>query len=198
MSEFDPPIQQDALASVGQRALAQIIDGLVLLPVLFLVVYLMSGEIPIPTEEDQVSSVDVWATFALVVIQVAYNTVCVAMWGATVGKRALRLRVVQLRGTPRADPRRGLADTGDRYRRTHRDLHARALPPAAQGLARPGGRHHRRPSLTRSSRSCERDGAVSRDAGGCRRSGACVASPRPTVIATSHPCRRGRIHSRDR
>jgi uncharacterized RDD family membrane protein YckC len=95
MSEFDPPIQQDALASVGQRALAQIIDGLVLLPVLFLVVYLMSGEIPIPTEEDQVSSVDVWATFALVVIQVAYNTVCVAMWGATVGKRALRLRVVR-------------------------------------------------------------------------------------------------------
>ena len=70
MSEFDPPIQQDALASVGQRALAQIIDGLVLLPVLFLVVYLMSGEIPIPTEEDQVSSVDVWATFALVVIGV--------------------------------------------------------------------------------------------------------------------------------
>ena len=95
MSEFDPPVHQDALAGVGQRALAQIIDALVLLPVLFLVVYLMSGEIPIPNEQDEVSSIDVWATFVIVFIQIAYNTVCVGVWGATVGKLALRLRVVR-------------------------------------------------------------------------------------------------------
>ena len=93
MSEFEPPVRQDALASVGQRALAQALDGLVLLLPAFLVVYLTTGEILASVNDDSKGS-QLWATFILVILQITYNTVCVALWGATLGKRIVGLRVV--------------------------------------------------------------------------------------------------------
>ena len=93
MSEFEPPVRQDALASVGQRALAQALDGLVLLLPAFLVVYLTTGEILASVNDDSKGS-QLWATFILVILQITYNTVCVAVWGATLGKRIVGLRVV--------------------------------------------------------------------------------------------------------
>ena len=93
MSEFEPPARQDALASVGQRALAQALDGLVLLLPAFLVVYLTTGEILASVNDDSKGS-QLWATFILVILQITYNTVCVAVWGATLGKRIVGLRVV--------------------------------------------------------------------------------------------------------
>ena len=93
MNDFDPPVRQDALASVGQRALAQVLDGLVLLVPAVAIVYWVAGDILIATDTETTSS-QMWATFMLVAMQIAYNTVCVTTWGATLGKRALGLRVV--------------------------------------------------------------------------------------------------------
>jgi len=101
MSEFDAPTPRaDALAGVGQRALAQALDGLVLLLPALLVVYFTTGELLVATDENASGS-QLWATFILVVLQIAYNTVCVATWGATVGKRIVGIRVVnQVDGGP--------------------------------------------------------------------------------------------------
>ena len=93
MTDFEPPVRQDALASIGQRALAQVLDGLVLLVPAFAVVYFVAGDILIATDTETTSA-QMWATFILVALQIAYNTLCITMWGATIGKRLLGLRVV--------------------------------------------------------------------------------------------------------
>ena len=95
MSEFEPPARQDALASVGQRALAWFIDQLVVsVPFLILIVVFFGAD-HINVAGSQVSSGElIVITLMQLCIQVPYHTVCVATSGQTIGKRAVGLRVV--------------------------------------------------------------------------------------------------------
>lgn len=88
------PDTTTALASIGQRALAKVIDGLVfLLPLLALMVRysrMEAGEL--------VLDAPVWATLSLVVTNAVYEVLFVAWRGQTLGKLALRIRVVRVDG----------------------------------------------------------------------------------------------------
>jgi uncharacterized RDD family membrane protein YckC len=74
---------------VGERAVAKLIDLMVLaLPAALLIIPFLAVEDDEPTLD-----LPLWATLGLVGLFVAYDTVCVARWGATVGKRVFGLRV---------------------------------------------------------------------------------------------------------
>lgn len=99
MSAFEPPIdneRQDAIGGIPRRALAQFIDGLILgVPFLFVTLpLLVDGSATPNIVEDLSNSQMLWLTVLLVGASLVYNTVMVAIWGATIGKRILGLRVV--------------------------------------------------------------------------------------------------------
>lgn len=93
----------NSLATVGQRALARVLDGLLVLAVwspIALVVVLVRGDGPGASADevrDAATALDYVAVVApLAVILVLYETVCVTLWGQTVGKLATGVRVARL------------------------------------------------------------------------------------------------------
>lgn len=79
------------LAGIGQRVGARFIDGLVVgIPVSVVVTIVQNRMYPVP-EEPQ-SFFPIW--LATLPIFAAYEVVLVALWGQTVGKRMIRIRVV--------------------------------------------------------------------------------------------------------
>lgn len=94
MSTFDPPSiseRQDALGSIGRRALAQVLDGLFLGVPLFLLTLSLDVSL---TNDDLTDSQLLWLTVLWVGVSLIYNTVAVAVWGGTLGKRLVGLKVV--------------------------------------------------------------------------------------------------------
>ena len=95
MSQFDPPSlsdrSPDVLGSIGMRALAQLLDGLFIGIPLFFVTYSMGLSL---TNEELTDSELLWITVLWVGVSLIYNTVAIAVWGTTVGKRIARLKVV--------------------------------------------------------------------------------------------------------
>ena len=94
MSDFDPPVivetpQADALASVGQRALAQVLDGLIIGIPLFILTLSFGGDLT-DAQDDNL----LWLTLLWLGVGLFYNTAFVAISGATPGKRIMKLRVV--------------------------------------------------------------------------------------------------------
>lgn len=94
MSTFDPPNvveRQDALGSIGRRAIAQVLDGLLLgVPLFFLT--LPFG--PSITSEEVSDTQLLWLTVVWVGASLIYSTVAIAVWGTTIGKRIVGLKVV--------------------------------------------------------------------------------------------------------
>jgi uncharacterized RDD family membrane protein YckC len=95
MSQFDPPSlsdrNPDVLGSIGMRAVAQLLDGLVIGIPLFIVTFSMGLSL---TNEDLTDSELLWITVLWVGVSLIYNTVAIAVWGTTVGKWIARLKVV--------------------------------------------------------------------------------------------------------
>lgn len=94
MSAFEPPSAgegQDALGGIGRRALAQFLDALILGVPLFFVTLPFGTSI---MSEDLTDSQLLWLTVVWVSASLVYNTAAVAIWGATIGKRMVGLRVV--------------------------------------------------------------------------------------------------------
>ena len=94
MSTFDPPNiveRQDALGSIGRRALAQFIDGIVVGVPLFFLTLPFGTSI---TSEELSDSQLLWLTVLWVGASLVYNTVAIAVWGSTIGKRSIGLKVV--------------------------------------------------------------------------------------------------------
>lgn len=98
MSDVPPPpppsspatSTSDRLGSVGQRALAQVIDGLIIGVPLFIVTASIGGDITDTSNNDNL----VWLTVLWLGVSLFYNTAFVAISGATPGKRIMKLRVV--------------------------------------------------------------------------------------------------------
>ncbi|NDE58807.1 MAG: RDD family protein [Acidimicrobiia bacterium] len=100
MNDYPPPppltdfsTGADRLASIGQRALAQVLDGLILVIPTMLISWSFSGRAFIDTSEDA-GSEQLWILLLFLALQLIYNTTFVAMSGATPGKRIMKLRVV--------------------------------------------------------------------------------------------------------
>lgn len=94
MSTFDPPNpsdRQDALGSIGRRALAQFLDGLIVGVPLFFLTLPFDASI---TSEELSDSQLLWLTVVWVGASLVYNTVAIAVWGMTLGKRIVGLKVV--------------------------------------------------------------------------------------------------------
>ena len=93
MSDFPPPPplneSSDQLASVGQRALAQVLDGLIIGLPLFLLTLSFGGDLT-----DTENSTLAWLTVLWLGVSLFYSTAFVAISGATPGKRIMKLRVV--------------------------------------------------------------------------------------------------------
>jgi len=85
-------------ATLGGRLLAKIIDGLLIaLPFAIVIVSTNSGNS---------STAPTWAYFVVVAAQIAYETYYVGMRGATIGKRLLRIKVVDAQSGSLLGPRR--------------------------------------------------------------------------------------------
>ena len=100
MNDYPPPpplsdfsMESDRLASVGQRALAWLLDGLILTIPTMLINNALTGEVVINTSENA-GSEQLWVLLVFLAMQLVYNTAFVAMSGATPGKRVMKLRVV--------------------------------------------------------------------------------------------------------
>lgn len=93
MSDFPPPPplneSADHLATVGQRALAQVLDGLIIGLPLFLLTLSFGGDLT-DTENSNLA----WLTVLWLGVSLLYSTAFVATSGATPGKRIMKLRVV--------------------------------------------------------------------------------------------------------
>ncbi len=91
MSDFPPPppTSTDRLASIGQRALAQLIDSVIIGIPLFFVSTAISGDL---TEAD--SGQLLLVTVLWLGVSLFYNTAMIAIYGATIGKRVMKLMVV--------------------------------------------------------------------------------------------------------
>jgi uncharacterized RDD family membrane protein YckC len=89
---LDLPVESLPLASIGQRAIARILDTVLMAvpSALLLVPYLDTSTEPV--------SIDVpfWVTIAVVAVFAVYEVVCVALWSQTLGKRLFRVRVVRI------------------------------------------------------------------------------------------------------
>ncbi len=96
MNDYPPPppltdfsMESDRLASIGQRAIAQLLDGLIIGIPLFIVTYSFGGDIT-DTEDSNL----LWLTLLWLGVSLFYNTAMIATSGATLGKRIMKLRVV--------------------------------------------------------------------------------------------------------
>ncbi|MCE2763566.1 MAG: RDD family protein [Ilumatobacteraceae bacterium] len=96
MNDYPPPppltdfsMESDRLASVGQRAVAQLLDGLIIGIPLFILTYSFGGDIT-DTEDSNL----LWLTLLWLGVSLFYNTAMIAIYGATLGKRIMKLRVV--------------------------------------------------------------------------------------------------------
>ena len=96
MNDYPPPppltdysMESDRLASIGQRAIAQLLDGLIIGIPLFIVTYSFGGDIT-DTEDSNL----LWLTLLWLGVSLFYNTAMIAIYGATLGKRIMKLRVV--------------------------------------------------------------------------------------------------------
>jgi uncharacterized RDD family membrane protein YckC len=92
MSDFPPPPPEDGtdrLASIGQRALAQVIDSVLIGIPLFFISTAISGDL---TDADSGSLLVV--TVLWLGVSLLYNTAMIAVYGATIGKRIMKLMVV--------------------------------------------------------------------------------------------------------
>ena len=96
MSDLPPPPPSttsvpatDRLASIGQRALAQLIDSVIIGIPLFFVSTAISGDL---TEAD--SGQLLLVTVLWLGVSLFYNTAMIAIYGATIGKRVMKLLVV--------------------------------------------------------------------------------------------------------
>jgi uncharacterized RDD family membrane protein YckC len=84
-----PPASADRLASIGQRALAQLIDSVIIGIPLFFVSTAISGDL---TDAD--SGQLLFVTVLWLGVSLFYNTAMIAIYGATIGKRVMKLMVV--------------------------------------------------------------------------------------------------------
>lgn len=96
MSDFDPPVivespRADALASIGKRALAQFLDGLVVGIPLFAITAALGYSL---TDNSLSNSTLTWLTVLWVSANLIYNIIGVAVYGYTVGKRIAGIKVV--------------------------------------------------------------------------------------------------------
>ena len=96
MSDFDPPVfvespRADALASVGKRALAQFLGGLVVGIPLFAVTAALGFAL---TDDSLSDAALTWLTVLWVGANLVYNIVAIAVYGCTVGKRIAGIKVV--------------------------------------------------------------------------------------------------------
>lgn len=95
MSDFEAPNlstrQADALASVGKRALAQFLDGLVVGIPLFLLTATLGYTL---TDDSLSDSELMWLTVLWVGVNLVYNIVAIAVYGRTLGKRMAGIKVV--------------------------------------------------------------------------------------------------------
>ena len=90
MNDFPPPPPAtDRLASVGQRALAQIIDSVIIGIPLFFVSTAIGGDLTDADNGTLLLVTVLWLGVSLV-----YNTSLIAIYGATIGKRIMKLAVV--------------------------------------------------------------------------------------------------------
>lgn len=90
MTDFPPPIEsRDQLASIGRRALAQVVDGFVVGIPLFIVTLAWGGDITDTNNDNLVALTALWLG-----VNLFYNTAMIATRGATIGKRLVRIKVV--------------------------------------------------------------------------------------------------------
>lgn len=96
MNDYPPPpplsdfsMESDRLASIGQRALAQVLDSFIIGIPLFILT-LSSGADLTDTEDSNL----LWLTLLWLGVSLLYNTAFIATSGATLGKRIMKLRVV--------------------------------------------------------------------------------------------------------
>ena len=95
MSDFAPPEivsrQPDEIASIGKRALAQILDTFVVGIPTFLFTLALGFNL---TDENLSDSELLFVTVLFIGATLMYNIAGIAVWGATVGKRVIGLKVV--------------------------------------------------------------------------------------------------------
>jgi uncharacterized RDD family membrane protein YckC len=90
-----PPQIDQRLASIGQRIVGFVIDGVILaVPVSVLV--LVYADINL---DKQVFSIPTWISYAIAAISVGYHLVLVRWRGQTVGKMVMRTKVVRADGS---------------------------------------------------------------------------------------------------
>lgn len=87
-----PPSGPNSLPTIPQRAGARALD---LLIVTVPVVLVMLGFVEIVDGEVRLDRVPIWIGLVQVAVAVVYETVLVSVWGTTVGKWALGLRVAR-------------------------------------------------------------------------------------------------------
>lgn len=112
------PAGSDALASIAQRALAQVIDSLLVLAPVIVVVLVFDID-PLAGQDGGESGGLLAVTALWLAIGIVYETVAIAVFARTVGKRVLGLKVVR-------------SEDGGRVGWTYASV--RALVPAAAGL----------------------------------------------------------------
>lgn len=86
---LDTPASSDQLAGFGQRAIAQVLDALIIGVPLFILTLSFGGDLT-----DQDNSNLAWLTVLWLGVSLLYSTAFVALSGATPGKRIMKLRVV--------------------------------------------------------------------------------------------------------
>lgn len=90
----------NSLASVGSRGLARLLDLAVLgvpLTVAYTIAALIaSGGAPDPETTLASQSAYVWMWGSAIALAVVYETICVTLWGQTLGKLVVGVRVVRL------------------------------------------------------------------------------------------------------
>jgi len=96
MSDFPPPpplsdfsTESGRLASIGHRALAQVLDSFIIGIPLFVLTLSTGAKITEPNDGNLL-----WLTLLWLGVSLLYNTAFIATSGATLGKRIMKLRVV--------------------------------------------------------------------------------------------------------
>lgn len=84
-----PPPVSDPLAPLARRAAAQVIDGLLIGVPLFVLTLSFGGDL---SEADNDNLL--WLTVLWLVVTLVYSTAFIAISGATIGKRIMKIKVV--------------------------------------------------------------------------------------------------------